>query len=163
MKLIENTRHFIGILQDSIVVKMSVVYSDIEHSYSDIEYEVTSDDGLSTDDEFTIPASYAAEAATSDTGEIALLYDHLATSYMDFTNACPTTFHTIEYFTEILEKNGFTKIHEKKIMSESMKEKSRRVGSFTRLGRTRPSLRLSSVQIGYLRMELGSLVATLTL
>lgn len=73
--------------------------------YSDYEYDVTTDDGM-----------------TDHTAPTKLLYDYYADDYIDFTNENPTTYHAISYFKDLLESNGFKHIAEGNSPSNSKRD-----------------------------------------
>jgi aminopeptidase I len=76
-----------------------------DFEYSDYEYDVTTDDGMT---DYTVPTK--------------LLHDYYADDYIDFTNENPTTYHAVSYFRDLLESNGFKHISESCPLSDSKRD-----------------------------------------
>lgn len=57
-------------------------------------------------------------SSKADADEAGDLYDAYCDQYLEFTNTNPTTFHVIEYFRELLERNGFTYLPEKEAFDQ---------------------------------------------
>jgi len=47
--------------------------------------------------------------------------EHYTQPFLDFINENPTVFHTVDYFSKELEKEGFVKLSERKIWNDQLK------------------------------------------